>query len=320
MSRFPRSLVRFGLPVFLLTWSLLAMAQTPRPGLGTYDAEGFIPILGTNLELYYFVVGEGDPDLVVFSSTFLDGELMPLTATRTVAFVHSRGKGNSTTVLDPSAMSLETELADIETARRFFELETMNLAGTSFWGGVVAVYAARNPDRVDRLLMLNPIPTNASWFGVPANLPENDASQELIAVTEMKIAGADVTNAYEFCREELVYMSRETLYDLANVVNRKSDPCQYRNEHTAVNDRLIGSLFGSIGDWDWQDEISGIEATTLVIYGDHDLAAADAFEEWAQLIPDATAIRFENAGHETLLDRPDAALEAIQAFLERSSD
>jgi pimeloyl-ACP methyl ester carboxylesterase len=291
-------------------------AVPPRPGAGGYDAEGFIPIPDTNLAMYFFVVGEGDPDLIVFSSPFLDGELLPLADGRTIAFVHSRGRGNSTTVADTSTVSYETELADIDTARAYFGLDRMNLAGTSLWGGLAGLYAARHPDRVDRLLLLNPVPPRASWMAEPANLPENDEVAARAALGRLQAANADQNDVYAFCRQELVLLSVATVYDLANLENRRSDPCQYRNEHLAVSDPLIGALFESVGDWDWRDELTGVQATTLVVHGSHDLAAAGAFEEWAATIPDATVVRVDEAGHETLLDRPDVVLSLLAPFLD----
>jgi len=319
-------MLRFLVPSFRPLLIALVVAATgvataqptvpPRPGAGGYDAEGFIPIPETDLAMYYFVVGEGDPDLVVFSSPFLDGELLPLADGRTIAFVHSRGRGNSTTVLDPSTVSLETELADIDTARAYFGLERMNLAGTSFWGGLVGVYAARHPERVERLMLLNPIPPRASWMAEPANLPENDEVAARAALGRLQAANADQNDVYTFCREELVLLSVDTVFDLANLDNRRSDPCQYRNEHGPVTGPLLNALFGSLGDWDWREELATVEATTLVIYGSHDLAAEGAFEEWGAAIPDTTAVRVDRAGHETLLDRPEVALEVLASFLD----
>lgn len=306
------------LACFALAVATAAVAQPsvpPRPGAGGYTAEGFIPIPDTNLEMYYFVVGEGDPDLVVFSSPFLDGELLPLAESRTVAFVHSRGRGNSTTVTDHASVGVETEIADIDTARAYFGLERMNLAGTSLWGAIVARYAALHPERVDRLVLLNPLPLRAYWMAQPANVPENDVADQQAVVEELLASGANRSDAYTFCREELVVLSAATVVDLAHLESRRSDPCQYRNEHGDVTGPLLNALFGSLGDWDWRMELAGVQATTLVVYGSHDLAAEDAFLEYAAVIPNATPLRVEDAGHESLLDRPEIVLDAVDAFL-----
>ena len=255
------------LAILALALATVAVAQPsvpPRPGAGGYTTEGFIPIPDTNLEMYYFVVGEGDPDLVVFSSPFLDGELLPLTDAHTVAFVHSRGRGNSTTVTDHARVGAETEIADIDTARAYFGLEQMNLAGTSLWGAIVARYAALHPERVDRLVLLNPLPMRAYWMSQPANVPENDVTSQQAVVEGLLASGASRSDAYTFCREELVVLSAVTVVDLAHLENRRSDPCQYRNEHGDVNGPLLNALFGSLGDWDWRMELAGVQATTLV--------------------------------------------------------
>lgn len=306
----------------LLAVATIATAQPsipPRPGAGGYAAEGFIPVPDTALEMYYFVVGEGDPDLVVFSSPFLDGELLPLTERYTVAFVHSRGRGASTPVVDPASVSYETELADIDTARAFFGLDTMTLAGTSFWGGLAGLYAARHPDRVERLVLLNPIPPRAFWMSQSTELPENDVVSARIALGRLQAADADDTDVYAYCRAELVVLSAETVFDLDRAAHRKSDPCQYRTEHSDVSGPLLGALFGSLGGWDWREELAGVTATTLVVHGSHDLVPAEAFEEWGSTVPVATVTRIEEAGHESLLDRPDEVLAAVTAFLAQAA-
>lgn len=310
------------LACLLVAVATVAAAQPsipPRPGAGGYAAEGFIPVPDTALEMYYFVVGEGDPDLVVFSSPFLDGELLPLTERYTVAFVHSRGRGASTAVGDPSSLSYETELADIDAARAFFGLDTMTLAGTSFWGGLAGLYAARYPDRVERLVLLNPIPPRAFWMSKPTELPENDVVAARITLGRLLAAGADDADVYAYCRAELVVLSAETVFDLDRATDRKSDPCQYRNEHSDVAGRLLGALFGSLDGWDWREELAGVTASTLVVHGSHDLVPAEAFEEWGSIVPVATVTRIEEAGHESLLDRPDEVLAALTSFLARAA-
>jgi class 3 adenylate cyclase/pimeloyl-ACP methyl ester carboxylesterase len=67
--------------------------------------------------------------------------------------IHFDGRGTGLSDRDVTDVSLEARLRDIEAVVEGIGLQTFDLFAWSFWGPVGIVYAARNPERVDRLAL-----------------------------------------------------------------------------------------------------------------------------------------------------------------------
>jgi pimeloyl-ACP methyl ester carboxylesterase len=73
-----------------------------------------------------------------------------------------RGRGKSADGVEPADVSLATDIEDIERVRQHFRLEAPTLLGHS-WGTVLALeYALRHPNRVSRLILMNPAPASSA--------------------------------------------------------------------------------------------------------------------------------------------------------------
>jgi pimeloyl-ACP methyl ester carboxylesterase len=77
---------------------------------------------------------------------------------RTVVLYDPRGRGRSDEIKDPSLVGMDNEVRDIEALRRHLSLDRVSLVGWSYLGGVVALYAARYPERVDSVVQVGPMP------------------------------------------------------------------------------------------------------------------------------------------------------------------
>ena len=58
---------------------------------------------------------------------------------------------------DPSVLTADYYVRDVEALRQHFALEQMTLIGQSWGAGLAVQYAARHPSRVTRLLLLSPM-------------------------------------------------------------------------------------------------------------------------------------------------------------------
>jgi pimeloyl-ACP methyl ester carboxylesterase len=120
------------------------------PRLRSYD--------GT--ELAYHVRGSGPPLVCLpggpaLASSYL-GDLGGLDADRTLILLDQRGTGDSAVPDDPASYRCDRIVDDVEALRVHLGLDRMDLLAHSAGGSVAALYAARFPDRLARLVLVTP--------------------------------------------------------------------------------------------------------------------------------------------------------------------
>jgi proline iminopeptidase len=158
-----RPLPRLVLPLLML--SLLAACRAPGPSITPSVAarEGYVDA-GSGVRLFYRMVGTGRDAVVVlhggpgFTMDYFAADLSPLAERHTLLFYDQRGTGRSSLVSDSTALDAQRFAEDLEALRRHFGIPRLTLLGHSWGAGVAALYAARYPERVGRLLVVGPIP------------------------------------------------------------------------------------------------------------------------------------------------------------------
>src|ERR687888_121061 len=129
-------------------------------------------VLTDRARLYYRVVGEGSPIIVLhggpdFDHYYLLPEMDRLAESFRLVYYDQRGRGRSAGDVQPDEVSLASEIEDLESVRRHFRLESAAVLGHS-WGGVLAMeYATRHRDRVSHLILVDTAPASAEdWSGL----------------------------------------------------------------------------------------------------------------------------------------------------------
>ncbi len=128
---------------------------------GTIDAGG-------GVRLFYRSAGSGPETVIVihggpgFSMGCIVDDMLPLAREHRVVFYDPRGTGRSTLVSDATALDALRSVDDLEALRQHFGLPRLTLLGHSWGAGVAALYAARHPERVQRLIVVGGIPLRRS--------------------------------------------------------------------------------------------------------------------------------------------------------------
>jgi pimeloyl-ACP methyl ester carboxylesterase len=112
--------------------------------------------------LTYHQAGEGRPLICVpggpmQASAYL-GDLGGLSAHRWLVLLDLRGTGASAIPADSATYRCDRQVDDVEALRMHLGLDRIDLLGHSAGGALALLYAARHPDRVGRLVLLNPSP------------------------------------------------------------------------------------------------------------------------------------------------------------------
>jgi len=263
------------------------------------------------------MVGDGPGTVVIPAATGLAADLESLARGRKVIFYDQRSRGQSDVDTDGSHIWIDYEVHDLETIRHHFGLEQMSIIGWSYMGAMSALYAANHPARVDRLVLMCPIPprSDAPYNDSEARAKKSDERidpEGVKRLREMERQGLDTSDPETYCREfHRVYTPRQMGKPEA-LTQTRSDPCAFPNEWPQNMKKNFPPV---ITEWDWRQKVTSAQAPALVIHGAEDLISIAASREWAATLPEARLLIIPGSGHFPHLEAPDIYFAAVDRFL-----
>jgi proline iminopeptidase len=279
-------------------------------------------------ELYCREVGQGTPMIVLhggpdFDIAYLLPELDRLSDKFHLIYYDQRGRGRSTNHVKPEEVTLESEMADLDQVREHFRLDKVVLLGHS-WGTVLALeYALRHPERVSRLVLMDPAPASAADI----NRFRKERLEKWPALVELRKAIADTT-AYKEADPDAVVAYYRVHFKPALARSEDYEKLILRMQarfieegkegilkSRAVEDRLVNETWASSNGYDLHPKLKGLNIPTLVITGDHDFFPFAA-EHIAQAIPGARLVTLKDCGHFPYLECPAPLREKIDVFFQ----
>jgi proline iminopeptidase len=263
------------------------------------------------------VVLHGGPD---FDHSYLVPEIDVLADQAHVVCYDQRGRGQSAAGVRAEDVSLESELDDIERVRTHLGLESFTLLGHS-WGGVLAMaYAARHPDRLTHLVLVNTAPgtyADSVMFLEHVKVSRTaDERAQLRAIAE----------SAEFRRGEL---DAERAMHRIQFRNAVSSPDllerllpRFRQHFTPETVLLAGAIEERLSEDTWSSEtydllepLRDLAVPTLVLHGEHDHIPEAVASHVAAAIPTSRLVVLPGCGHFALLEQPDAVAREVTALL-----
>jgi len=308
--------------LFLTIVIVCAGAETHSEHVGPRESR--IAVQGARL--YCREVGSGAPMIVLhggpdFDISYLLPELDRLSDKFHLIYYDQRGRGRSADHVKPEDVTLKSELTDLDEVREHFHLDKVVLLGHS-WGAVLALeYALRHPERVSRLVLMDPAPASAA----DVNRFRKERVEKWPVLMELRKAIADTT-AYKDADPEAVVayyrvhfkpaLARPEDYEKlilrmqARFIEQGKDGIL---KSRAVEDRLVNETWTSPNGYDLHPKLKDLNIPTLVITGDHDFFPFAA-EHIAQAIPGAREVTLKDCGHFPYLECPAPLREQIDAF------
>jgi proline iminopeptidase len=284
--------------------------------------ESFVPVDGA--QLFVRAVGAGRPLVVLhggpeFDAHYLQPELDALGQCCRLVYYDQRGRGRSTPV-SPEDVTIESEIEDLESVRRHVGADSIAVLGHS-WGCVLALeYAARCPERIARLVLLNTAPAAArEWdefvAAWRAQRPDHVRSS-LAAVSESAEYAAGDLRADADLYRGVFHNSARTPELVEQIVGRLR--AHFTPESVlasrAIEDRLYAQTLES-EEYDVLGRLGGFTAPTLVVHAEHDFVPVHMAARIAESIPGARLEVLPDCGHFSYAERPDAVRDVICAFL-----
>jgi pimeloyl-ACP methyl ester carboxylesterase len=251
-------------------------------------------VVAGDVRVHVLSAGTGSPLLYLHGSGDLGGWLPALgSLATTFRVVRPDHPGFNASDDDPAANSVAALADRYLQVLEALDLDRFDLVGTSLGGWLAAEIALRAPERVARLVLVDPAGLRPE---TPApNMFETDPD-ELVVLTcgdEASLAAGRQRDAA--VRADAVLSER-----------------QRRNTASAA--RLAREPY--MHDPELAPRLADLRTPTLVIWGPLDgLFPVGVAAQWVGLLPDARLHVVDGAGHLPLVDRPEEFVEVVRDFL-----
>lgn len=268
-------------------------------------------------DLAYHAYGSGEPVICVPGGPMQDsaylGDLGGLSAHRRLIMLDLRGTGRSAVPADTGSYRCDRLVDDVEALREHLGLDRLDLLGHSAGANIVAQYAARQPRRVRRLVLVAPStravgiePTGEARRAVALLRKDEPWFDAAFGAFERIAAG----NAAAGSRQAIAPF----LYGRWDAAAQAHDAAGdgQRNEAAAA-------VFGAEGAFDpaaTRAALATFAAPVLLLAGATDLnTIPSAAAEYAELFPGAELVVQPGAGHFPWLDDAGRFVATTAGFL-----
>jgi pimeloyl-ACP methyl ester carboxylesterase len=289
---------------------LADVPDEPALNMATFDGAD-----GTRLA--YHQAGEGRPLICLpggpmQASAYL-GDLGGLSAHRRLVLLDLRGTGESAVPADPAGYRCDRQVGDVEALRVHLGLDRIDLLGHSAGAALALLYAARHPDRVGRLALLNPSPR-----AVGLEITDLDRRQ----VTELRRGEVWFPDA--FAALERIWSGEATAADWRAIA-----PFTYGRWDAAAQAHLAreasqtnaeaAAVYYSAGALDpvaVRSALARLRAPVLLVAGEYAVALPPkCAAEYAGLFGQAELAVQPGGGHFGWLDDPTWLVQTLAGFL-----
>ena len=225
---------------------------------------------------------------------------------RRVVFYDQRGNGKSGALAKDASCTLADQIADLEALRAELHADQIDLLGHSWGGYLVMAYAARHPERVAHLMILDsasPKWTDTDFifkYVFPEGIDRQGALDFADAVGDSAAAAASM-------KEYLGMLFVST--DKRDEFLSRWTPKAYTR---SVNEVLNGDL-GKIDMW---PALASLHMPTIVMTGRYDINVAPS-TAWKihNAIRGSQWQVFEKSGHLPYFEEPAAFVKVVEGFL-----
>ncbi len=272
-------------------------------------------------DLAYHVFGEGIPVICLPGGPMRDsvylGELGGLSAHRQLTVADLRGTGQSAIPEDAASYRCDRLVDDVEALREHRGLDRFDLLAHSAAASLAALYVARHPERVGKLVLITP---STRAVGIEAT---GETRREIallrkdepwfaaaFAALEAIVAGNATDDSWKAIAP--FFYGR---WDAAAQAHQAADDTQRNTEAAAA--------YGAEGAFDPQATraaLAAFDAPVLLLAGEVDLnTIPGVVAEFAGLFPNAELVIQPEAGHYPWLDDADQFAVTTATFLAGSN-
>jgi pimeloyl-ACP methyl ester carboxylesterase len=239
-----------------------------------------------------------------FSTSLQDWDQWAADLARDYRVVRFDLPGHGLTAMDPTGdYSVARTVSLLGGLLDALNIQRAGLIGNSLGGLVAWEYAAANPARVSKLVLLAP-----GGFVRPG-----------LAYGQI----AEVPAAFRNMRTVLPEgMVRQTLGNLYADKSRLNDAVVHRYYELLRGPGVRQALVDRLEDFKLEEptaRLQGLVTPTLLLWGEKDLMVPlDDGRKFSEALPNETLITYPDAGHLVMLEIPERSLADVRAFLSRN--
>ena len=305
-------------PAFRLPFRFTAgdpSARAPRAN------QGFLPG-ADGVRLFFRRIGNGKRALILLHGgpgSNHNGawpDLEPLAKVeRSIILYDQRGGGRSEILKDPAKLTGAHHVRDLEAVRAHFGFDRVTLVGESWGAGLAALYAGEHPARVERLLLIGPMPP--TWEMLDRRMDESNENMGLRKrLAELSKAMLDAADPVAVCRDFFSLYMKQFFFHPENVARRRGSSCNAPAEGVRNYFVVNKATFDSLGAYDLRPTLARLTVPAMVIEGQKSIASTvESARVFAQSIRGARLVLIPEAGHFPQVERPDAFFSAVEEFL-----
>jgi proline iminopeptidase len=291
--------------------------------LGAVQTDQRSVAVGDGITVSVREAGTGSPVIALHGGPgfrdYLPPDLEPLTASFRLISYDQRGSGYSTVVTDPTLLTASTFVADLDRVRESSGIARATLLGHSWGAGLAALYAIAHPDRVERLVLVDPMPPRAepymTAFSQILQSRFTDADRAAMAEASARRQKASDADAPDACRAYYAVFIKGYLHSPAAAARMRGDLCSAPAAALRNFANVNRSIMGSLGAFDLRPQLAAINVPTLIIHGASDPIPMASAREWAASLSNGRLLVIEQSGHFPFVERPDVFFPAATAFL-----
>lgn len=280
------------------------------------SSEGYIQT-EDSVQLFYKILGEGKDTILIvhggpYNSGYLIPDLTPLAAHHTLLFYDLRGAGYSSFVNDTSKLSITKHVNDIETIRKHFNLQQLNLLAHSTGGIISGFYAVKYPQKIKSMILVDPMTAKAGW-----NINFDNKLDSTSLQIKKQNAGkyyASPVDSLKACWDFYALDARGFYFSPVSVRRMWGAICNC-NQANMLNPKRW-YIYQSMGKWDITAQLTKVKAPVLIIAGKEDEIPFNSFEQWNNSLPNSTLLILPESAHFPHVEQPNAFFMAVELFMQ----
>ncbi len=269
----------------------------------------------SGVSLYYEVIGsgEGTPLIVANGGPGFDHTYLHLSdawdtigKSRRVVMYDQRGNGRSSPIASGVSCTLRDQIEDLEAVRAHIGAERMDLLGHSWGGFLVMAYAARYPQHIEHLMIVDSAAPKWSdtVFLFKDVFPEGVEREDAAAFAAQM---GDQNAAKSAVREYLsmLFYSPE-----------RRDAAMAKMTDVDENHEVNQAIGRDLRNYDLNPELPKFHFPTVVMTGRYDMNVAPVVAyKIHRAISGSTFVVFDRSGHMPFYEEPDKFVQTVQQFL-----